>query len=68
MHPPNPEMRSRRKSCHSCTGEVHTLEPNHQDHSTIFPIALQASRLRRIYALAHDTAITIATLAYGVAR
>jgi hypothetical protein len=38
------------------------------DHSTIFPIALQASRLRRIYALAHDTAITIATLAYGVAR
>jgi hypothetical protein len=29
---------------------------------------LQASRLRRIHALAHETAITIATLAFGVAR
>ena len=65
--PPNPEMRSRRKGCHLCTGDVHTLEPNHQGHSIASPIALQASRLRRIYALAHETAITVATLAFGVA-
>jgi hypothetical protein len=68
MPPPSPDMRSRRKGCHLCTGEVHTLEPNHQDHSTVSQVALQASKLRRLYALAHDTTITIATLAFGVAR
>ncbi len=50
------------------SGPKSHLEVLQHDHSTISPIALQASRLRRIYALAHDTALTVATLAYGVAR
>jgi hypothetical protein len=36
--------------------------------TTDTPIALQASKLCRIYAFAHDTARTIAALAYGVLR
>jgi hypothetical protein len=65
QHPPSPD--ARRAGLEQADPNSQTEVVEH-DYSTISPIALQASRLRQLYALAHHTAITIATLAYGVAR
>ena len=64
LRPPDPEMRR---------APAANGGPNSQDkiHTASFKSdahELQASRLRRIYFLAHDIARTVAALAYGVAR
>jgi hypothetical protein len=63
MHPPDPEMRRAALA----DGPQSHLEDNTADKN-IDAAAFQARRLRRLFFLAHETAGTIATLAYGVVR
>jgi hypothetical protein len=57
-----PEMRSRRKGCHPCTGDNHNLEDQQSDHATT---TFQAQRLRRLFALSLTLATVVAELAYA---
>ena len=55
-----PEMRSRRKGCHLCTGENRTLEVQHSENATA-----ERQALRRLYTFSLSLAITLAELAYA---
>ena len=65
QHPPNAYVRRAGLEQADPYSQTEVVE---HDTSIISLSVLQASRVRRFYALAHDTALTIATLAYGVAR
>jgi hypothetical protein len=66
MHgPPNPEMRSPAIRQDDRAKSQSSLSDN---HSAVSLADLQARALCRLFLLAPDTARTIATLAYGVAR
>ena len=64
LRPPDPE--SERAAAANggpkSQDKIHTASFKSDAHE------LQASRLRRVYFLAHDFARTVAALAYGVAR
>lgn len=64
MHPPDPEMR--RAGSGKPTLESQNILGDLQ--GTPAELDLQARKLRRLYALAYDTARTIAAIAYGMAR
>ena len=63
---PRPEMRS--------PGGRQTTRANSQkiiksnSEATYAPLEFQAQRLQRIYAFCHDTAVTVARLAFTVMR
>jgi hypothetical protein len=63
--PPNPEMRSP-VTCQSDRAKSQSSLSN-IDTATA-PIDFQVRKLCRAFALRHDVAVTVATLAYGVAR
>jgi hypothetical protein len=60
--PLSPDMRSRRKGCHLCTGEVRNLEVPHSDSATA---DRRAQHLHRLFAFSLSLATTIAELAYA---
>jgi hypothetical protein len=63
---PDPEMRSPAV----CSGRAKSqIEDSLSTSDTATaPIDFQARKLRRLFFLTPDTAVTVATLAYGVAR
>jgi len=66
MHrPPDPEMRS--PGVGSARAKSQSLIINAAEHNQACHV-LQARKLRRLFFLAHDTAVTVASLAWGCAR
>ena len=62
MRPPSHEMRSRRKGCHQCAGEVRNLEVPHSENATI---RRQAQYVGKLFALPPPTAAVLAELAFA---
>jgi hypothetical protein len=60
-----PEMRSRRKGCHPCTGEVRNLEVQHSENAIA---DRQEQHRRRLFAFSLPLATTIAELAFAGGR
>jgi hypothetical protein len=56
-----PKMRSRRKGCHLCTGEVRNLEVPHSENATV---RQQAQYVGKLFALPPPTSV-LAELAFA---
>jgi hypothetical protein len=61
---PPPEMRSRHKGCHLCTGDNPNLEVPHSENATA---RLQVQYVGKLSALPHETALA-AAFARALAR
>jgi hypothetical protein len=55
-------MKSRRKGCHLCTGDIRNLEVPHSENATA---RRQVQHLHRLFAFSLSLATTIAELAFA---